>query len=38
MTAYTFHDDVVRAVESGMNGHIVKPIDPDILYNTLADK
>ena len=38
MTADAFHEDVVRAAESGMDGHLAKPIDPDLLYQTLADK
>lgn len=38
MTADAFHEDVVRASESGMDGHLAKPIDPELLYQTLADK
>ena len=38
MTADAFHEDVVRASESGMNGHLAKPIDPELLYQALADK
>ena len=37
MTADAFHEDVVRAAEAGMNGHLSKPIDSDLLYQTLAD-
>ena len=37
MTADAFHEDVVRAAESGMDGHLAKPIDPELLYQTLAD-
>lgn len=37
MTADAFHEDVVRAGEAGMNGHLAKPIDPDLLYETLAE-
>ncbi len=36
MTADAFHEDVVRAGEAGMNGHLAKPIDPDLLYDMLA--
>ncbi len=36
MTANAFNDDVTAALESGMNGHISKPIDVDILYSTVA--
>ena len=38
MTADAFHEDVVRAAEAGMDGHLAKPIDPDLLYQMLADK
>ena len=37
MTADAFREDVVRAAESGMNGHLAKPIDPQLLYKTLAE-
>ena len=36
MTADAFHEDVVRAGEAGMNGHLAKPIDPNLLYDMLA--
>ena len=36
MTADAFHEDVVRASEAGMNSHLAKPIDPELLYQTLA--
>ena len=29
MTANVFHEDIQRCLESGMNGHIGKPIDFD---------
>lgn len=38
MTADAFHEDVVRANTSGMNGHIAKPIDPSVLYQILLEK
>lgn len=37
MTADAFHEDVVRAAEAGMNGHLAKPIDPELLYKTLIN-
>lgn len=36
MTANAFTEDVTAALASGMNGHIAKPIDTKVLYNTLA--
>jgi signal transduction histidine kinase/PAS domain-containing protein/ActR/RegA family two-component response regulator len=36
MTADAFTDDVQRCFDAGMNGHISKPIDPEILYRALA--
>lgn len=36
MTANAFVEDVARAVASGMNGHVAKPIDVSALYQTLA--
>ncbi|WP_367397104.1 hybrid sensor histidine kinase/response regulator [Anaerotruncus massiliensis (ex Togo et al. 2019)] len=35
MTADAFHEDVVKAGESGMNGHLAKPIDPARLYQII---
>lgn len=35
MTANAFASDIAEALESGMNGHIAKPIDPKVLYETL---
>lgn len=37
MTADAFHEDVVRASEAGMNGHLAKPIDSELLFQTLSD-
>ena len=36
MTADAFADDIRRCLEAGMNGHVAKPIDPKLLYDTLA--
>lgn len=38
MTADAFHEDVVKAAETGMNGHLAKPIDPDLLYQKLVEQ
>lgn len=35
MTANTFAEDIARARESGMNGHLAKPIDINALMHTL---
>ena len=36
MTANAFKDDVDKALESGMNGHLAKPLEPDKLMTTLS--
>ena len=35
MTADAFGDDVKKCREAGMNGHIAKPISPELLFETL---
>lgn len=35
MTADAFHEDMVKAGETGMNGHLAKPIDSKRLYKTI---
>lgn len=35
MTANAFTEDVSAALNAGMNGHLAKPIDTKILYETL---
>lgn len=35
MTADAFHEDMVKAGESGMNGHLAKPIDSEQLYKMI---
>ena len=36
MTANTFAEDIAKARESGMNGHISKPVDIDSLISTIC--
>jgi len=35
MTANAFDEDVEKSRAAGMNAHLSKPIDPDIMYSTL---
>lgn len=35
MTANAFDEDVAAALEAGMDAHIAKPVDADVLYKTL---
>ncbi len=37
MTANAYDEDVRRAREAGMNGHLAKPIDTALLYRTLSE-
>ena len=36
MTAHAMVDEKQRCVALGMNGHLSKPIDPEVLFETLA--
>ncbi|NRA15462.1 MAG: response regulator [Oceanospirillaceae bacterium] len=37
MTAHAFQSDAQSSFDAGMNAHITKPIEPEILYNTLSN-
>lgn len=36
MTAHAMEGDVEKSILAGMNQHLTKPIEPEILYNTLS--
>ena len=35
LTANAFEEDVQRSLQSGLNAHLSKPIQPDVLFETL---
>jgi CheY-like chemotaxis protein len=35
LTANAFDDDVQRSLQAGLNAHLSKPVDTDVLYATL---
>lgn len=35
LTANAFDDDVQRSMQAGLNAHLSKPIEPDVMYRTL---
>lgn len=37
MTANAFDDDIAKSMAAGMNAHLAKPIDPDLLIRTLNE-
>ena len=37
MTADAFVDDIQECLDAGMNGHIAKPIEPDMLCSELCE-
>ena len=32
----SFEEDVEESLQAGMNAHLFKPVDPDLLYETMA--
>jgi CheY-like chemotaxis protein len=38
MTANAYNSDVQVCLAAGMNAHLSKPIDPKIMYTTIADQ
>ena len=37
MTANAFDEDMKKSIDSGMNGHLSKPIDINMLYEVLKN-
>ncbi|NLA70063.1 MAG: response regulator, partial [Clostridiales bacterium] len=37
MTANVYDDDIKQSYEAGMNGHISKPLQPQIMFKTMAE-
>jgi CheY-like chemotaxis protein/anti-sigma regulatory factor (Ser/Thr protein kinase) len=37
LTANAFDEDVQRSLQAGMNAHLSKPVDPDILFKTINE-
>ena len=35
LTANAFDEDVQQSLQAGLNAHLSKPIEPDILFDTL---
>ncbi len=35
LTANAFDEDVQRSLQAGLNAHLSKPVEPDILFETL---
>ena len=35
LTANAFDEDVQRSLQSGLNAHLTKPIEPELLFETL---
>ncbi len=38
MTANAFTEDIKNSIDAGMNAHLSKPVDPQILFQTLAEQ
>ena len=37
LTANAFDEDVQRSMQAGLNAHLSKPVDPEVLYRTLEN-
>ena len=38
LTANAFDEDVQRSMQAGLNAHLSKPVEPDILFETLEGR
>ncbi|MBO4683817.1 MAG: response regulator, partial [Desulfovibrio sp.] len=36
LTANAFNEDVMHSLQSGLNAHLSKPVEPEMLYKTLS--
>jgi len=36
MTANAYEEDIRLSIEAGMNAHLAKPIEPELLFATIA--
>ena len=37
LTANAFDEDVQQSMQAGLNAHLSKPVEPDILFETLEE-
>ena len=37
LTANAFDEDVQRSMQAGLNAHLSKPVEPDLLFKTLEE-
>ena len=37
LTANAFDEDVQRSMQAGLNAHLSKPVEPDLLFETLEE-
>ena len=37
LTANAFDEDVQRSLQAGLNAHLSKPVNPDLLFETLEN-
>ena len=37
LTANAFDEDVQRSLQAGMNAHLTKPVEPNVLYQVLGE-